>query len=136
MADTSSTRTALDVGAPSTTGLLVVYLLLGFAALTQILGTGFAAPAPLFTLIGIVAVVVAYVRRDDVRGTWQASHMSMAIRTFWWSTLWAIAGWLLFVTILGIPFALGIWAAVSIWVLYRVIRGVLLFKDQRPYPGF
>ena len=31
--------------------------------------------------------------------------------------------------------AMLIWAVASIWVLYRVIRGYLLFKDSRPIPG-
>ena len=36
-----------------------------------------------------------------------------------------------------IGFALGplIWAVTAAWVLYRVIRGILYFKDQRPIPG-
>jgi uncharacterized membrane protein len=115
-----------------TTAALIAYVLFGFAALTQIGGSGLAVPAPLLTLIGVVGVVVAYVKRSEARGTWLESHMTWLIRTFWWSTVWAAIGWVLFITILGIPFALMIWAVVAVWVLYRVIRGVLNFKDQRP----
>lgn len=114
-----------------TTAALVAYVLIGFAALTQIGSSGLAVPAPLLTLIGVLGVIVAYVKRDDARGTWLASHMTWLIGTFWWSTLWAVIGWVLYITILGIPFALLIWAVVAIWVLYRVIKGVLYFKDQR-----
>ena len=35
----------------------------------------------------------------------------------------------------GIPIAFGIWFCVAIWVIYRVIRGYLLFKDSKPIPG-
>ena len=28
-----------------------------------------------------------------------------------------------------------LWAVTSIWVIYRVVRGYLLFKDSRPIPG-
>jgi len=27
-----------------------------------------------------------------------------------------------------------VWIATSIWVLYRLIRGYLLFKDSKPVP--
>lgn len=113
---------------------LIAYLLFGLAALTQIGGSGIAVPAPLLTFIGVIGVIVAYVKRGDSRDTWVESHMTWLIRTFWWSTLWAVIGWVLFVTIIGIPFALLLWALVAIWVLYRVIKGVVYFKDQRPIP--
>ncbi len=139
MADFPPPRTAIQAGSPPTTAILVVYLLLGLAALTQIAGSGLATPAPLLTLIGIIAVIIAYVKRDEARGTWLESHVNWLIRTFWWSTLWAVIGWavLILLAIVVIGFALGplIWGVVAIWVIYRVIRGVLYFKDQRPLPG-
>lgn len=126
-----------DAAAP-TTAALVAYVLFGLAALTQIGGSGVAVPAPLLTLIGVIGVVVAYVKRGEARGTWLESHMTWLIRTFWWSTVWAAIGWLvlLLLAIVLIGFALGplIWAVTAIWVLYRVIRGVMYFKDQRPIP--
>jgi uncharacterized membrane protein len=39
------------------------------------------------------------------------------------------------IILIGIPIALLIWAVAAIWVMYRVIRGYLLFKDSRPIPG-
>ncbi len=96
-------------------------------------------PAPLLTIIGIIGVVIAYLQRADARGTWVESHLTWLIRTFWWSTIWAVIGWIVLIlfAIILIGFALGplIWGATAIWVLYRVIRGVLLFKDSRPIPG-
>ncbi len=84
-------------------------------------------------------MVVAYVKRDEARGTWLESHVKWLIGTFWWSTLWAVVGWLVLIllAIVLIGFALGplIWAGAAIWVLYRVIRGVMYFKDQQPIPG-
>lgn len=129
----SSTAVTPGVQAP-TMAALVAYVLFGLAALTQIGGSGIAVPAPLLTFVGIIGVIVAYVKRSDSRGTWVESHMTSLIRMFWWSTLWAVLGWVLFVTIIGIPFALVLWAVVAIWVLYRVIKGVVYFKDQRPIP--
>jgi len=131
--------TTAPTGQVSSTAALVAYLLLGLAALTQIAGSGLATPAPLLTIIGIIGVIVAYVKRDEARGTWLESHLTWLIGTFWWSTLWAVMGWLVLIAlaIVLIGFALGplIWAVTAAWVLYRVIRGLLYFKDQRPIPG-
>ena len=30
---------------------------------------------------------------DEAAGTWVASHFTWLIRTFWWSLLWAVIGW-------------------------------------------
>ena len=133
----SSTAVTYSAQAP-TMAALIAYLLFGLAALTQIGGSGIAVPAPLLTFIGVIGVIVAYVKRGDSRGTWVESHMTWLIRTFWWSTVWALIGWVLLVllAIVLIGFALGplIWAVTAIWVLYRVIKGVMYFKDQRPVP--
>ena len=121
-----------------TTAALVAYLLLGLAAVMQIGSSGIAVPAPLLTLVGIAGVIIAYIKRSDARGTWLESHMTWLIRTFWWSTLWALIGWVVLIVfaIVLIGLALGplIWAVVAIWVAYRVIKGVMYFKDQRPIP--
>ncbi len=121
-----------------TTAALIAYLLFGLAGLTQIGGSGIAVPAPLLTVIGVIGVIVAYVKRSDARGTWLESHMTWLIRTFWWSTVWALIGWALLVllAIVLIGFALGplIWAITAIWVLYRVIKGVMYYKDERAIP--
>ena len=53
-----------------TMAVLVAYLLFGLAALTQIGGSGIAVPAPLLTFIGVIGVIVAYVKRGESRGTW------------------------------------------------------------------
>jgi uncharacterized membrane protein len=42
---------------------------------------------------------------------------------------------LLFVTLIGIPFAIAIFVGTSIWGIYRLVRGFLLFKDNQPVPG-
>ena len=90
-------------------------------------------------LIGIAGVIVAYVKRDDARGSWVESHLRWLIRTFWFSLLWAVIGWVVLLVLglilIGIPLAILIWGAASIWVLYRVIRGYLLFNDSKPVPG-
>lgn len=134
----SSTAPAVTPVAPVTPAL-VVYALFAFAAVAQLLSSGIATPLPLMSLIGVVGVIVAHVKRSDARGTWVESHFSWQIRTFWWSFVWSMIGWLILIVLgiilIGIPIAFLIWAAVSIWVLYRVIRGYLQFKDNKPIPS-
>jgi len=123
---------------PASAGLLV-YALFGAAAVVALLSHGFPLAAPLMGFIGIAGLIVAYVKRDDARGTWVASHLRWLIRTFWFSLLWAVIGGIVLlvlgIVLIGIPIAFAIWAVTSIWVLYRVIRGYLLFNDEKPIPG-
>lgn len=118
---------------------LIVYALFGVAAVAGLVSSGFPLIAPLMGLIGIVGLILAYVKRGDAAGTWLASHYRWLIRTFWFSLLWGIVGGLVLVTLglilIGIPIAIGIWIATTIWVLYRLIRGYVLFKDSKPVPG-
>ena len=119
--------------APVTAGL-VVYALFALAAVLTLVHSGLLTP-PLLDVLAVVGVVIAYVKRGDAQGTWVASHLTWLIRTFWWSMLWLLLGVVLFVTLLGIPLALALWVGTSIWVLYRVIKGYLLYKDSQPIPG-
>ena len=134
----AQTSTTAAASAP-VSAILAVYVLFGIAAVVGIAGHGMAVGAPLLTLIGIVAVIIAYVKRDDARGTWTASHATWLIRTFWWSLLWNVIGMLVLVTLglvlIGIPIAYAIWIATTIWVIYRLVRGYLYFKDSQPIPG-
>jgi uncharacterized membrane protein len=116
---------------PPATGALVAYILFGIAALVGFAGHGF------LSLVGIVGVIVAYVSRGDLRGSWAESHLTWLIRTFWWSLLWDALGLLLAVgtLFLAYPIAWAIWVATAIWVIYRVVRGFLLFNDRRPIPA-
>jgi len=120
---------------PPVTATLVVYLLFGFAAIAGIVGHGMLVGAPLLTLVGVIAVIVAYITRSDAQRTWAQSHLTWLIGTFWWSLLWNCIGWALAVTLIGLPVALAIWIATTIWVIYRVIRGFLYFHRNEPIPG-
>src|SRR5260370_5420748 len=120
------------------TATLVVYGLFGLASVIALISAGFPLFAPLRGLVGIVAIIVAYVKRDDATGPWLASHYRWLIRTFWFSLLWGLVGLLLFLALalvlIGFIVGPAAWIATSIWVLYRLIRGYLLFKDNKPAP--
>jgi uncharacterized membrane protein len=82
----------------------------------------------------IIAVILNYMKRSEVRGTWLDSHFSWQIRTFWFALLWLAVGAVLFVTVVGIPVAFVLWFATGIWVLYRIIRGWLALSSQKLLP--
>lgn len=113
----------------------VIYALHAFSALAGVLGAAFIVTAFLSGWPSIIAVILNYVKRSDVRGTWLDSHFSWQIRTFWFAVLWVVVGAILFVTIIGIPFAWVLWVVTGIWVLYRIIRGWLALSSQRALPG-
>ena len=127
----ASTNSTTESRQPPATGALVAYILFGIAALVGFAGHGF------LSVVGIVGVILAYVSRGDSRGTWVESHLTWLIRTFWWSLLWNVLGGLVVLgtLYLGYPIAWVIWVATAIWVIYRVIRGFLLFNDRRPIPS-
>lgn len=75
----------------------------------------------------IVAVVVNYVKVEDVRGTLAESHFRWQIRTFWFSLLWAVVGAILSLVVIGF-FILG---ATCIWVIYRIVKGWLRLSEGK-----
>jgi len=79
----------------------------------------------------ILAVILNYVKRADVRGTYLESHFRWQIRTFWFAALWFVIAVVLMLTILGIPLAWLIVVATGFWVLYRIVRGWLALLEQK-----
>ena len=69
----------------------------------------------------LVAFIIDMVKKDDAAGTWQESHFRWRIR----SVLWAGGLYLLTLPLWFLLFLPGwiAWTAISIWFLYRVIRG-------------
>ncbi|MES2991611.1 MAG: hypothetical protein V4844_09320 [Pseudomonadota bacterium] len=83
-------------------------------------------------LLLIAAFVLDLVKKDDARGTWQESHFRWRIRSVLWAGVLYVVTiplWLLFL----IPGWIA-WAIISIWFLYRVIRGWLALSDRRAMP--
>ena len=130
-------------GSPVPTGGLIglthlIYGLHAFSAITGLLGAAFVVTAFLFSWLSIIAVILNYVKRSDVIGTFLESHFRWQIRTFWFALLWGLIAVLLVVllaiTVIGlvIPWALA--ALVGLWVLYRIIRGWLALLNGRPMP--
>ena len=122
--------------APPRSGLVtlthVIYGLHAFSAIAGLIGTMFVVTAFVTGWPSIIAVILNYVKRSDVRGTYLESHFSWQIRTFWFALLWAVIALLVAITIIGIPVAWVIAVLTGIWVLYRIIRGWLALMNGRP----
>ena len=113
----------------------VIYGLHAFSALTGLVSAALVVTAFLTGWPSIIAVILNYVKRSDVRETWLDSHFSWQIRTFWFALMWVVIAAILFVTLIGIPLAYVLWIGTGVWVLYRIIRGWLALSSQRTLPG-
>jgi uncharacterized membrane protein len=110
-----------------------IYALHGLSLLTGILGAATVVGAFLPGWPSIIAVILNYVKRSEVRGTWLESHFRWQIRTFWFGLLWVSLCGAFIVLTLGIGLIVA-WLPlllVSIWFVYRVIRGWLALRDRR-----
>lgn len=82
----------------------------------------------------IVSLVIDLVKRADSYGTWHQSHFSWRISSVIWAALWYVVTSLGF--ILSAPFWFfgvsfnPLWFAVSIWFLYRIVRGMIAMNKQ------
>ena len=112
----------------------VIYGLHAFSVLTGMLSPAMIVTAFLTGWPSIIGVILNYVKRSEVRGTWLDSHFSWQIRTFWFALLWLAIGGVLFITVVGIPFAVVLWFATGVWVLYRIIRGWLALSSAKVLP--
>lgn len=112
----------------------VMYALHGISALGGVLGAATILGSFLFGWPSIIAVILNYVTRGNVRGSWLETHWRWQLRTFWIAAAWALGAAILMLTFIGIPFALIIIAVLGIWLLYRVIRGWLALLDKKPMP--
>ena len=86
------------------------------------------AASCLVGITAIAAIIVNYLKRDDVAGTWVASHFEWQIKTFWYGLAGAVVSWLLMAVLIGFPLLL----AVGVWVIYRIVKGWLALADGNP----
>ena len=114
----------------------VIYMLHAFSLATGILGAASIVGAFLIGWPSILAVILNYVKRSEVRGTWLESHFRWQIRTFWFGLLWVVlcALFTLFTLGLGILIAMPVIAVLSIWFVYRIVRGWLALNSNQPMP--
>lgn len=78
-------------------------------------------------ITALAAVIMNYIKRDEVQGTIYQSHFDWQIRTFWWALGLSIVGGLTVIIGLGLL----VLAGLTVWYLYRVIKGLVRFNDGR-----
>src|SRR6476660_9653940 len=110
-----------------------IYGLHAFSLLTGILGAATVVGAFLTGWPSIIAVILNYVKRGAVRGTWLESHFRWQIRTFWFGLLWVTLCVLFVIFTLGIGIIVA-WIPmvfVSLWFIYRIVRGWMALNERR-----
>ncbi len=81
----------------------------------------------------VIAFALDMFKKDEAVGTWQESHFRWRIRTVLWagglyvltSPLWLlllVPGWIA-------------WALISLWFLYRIVRGWMNLANHAPMPA-
>lgn len=80
----------------------------------------------------IIAFVLDLVKKDEAAGSWQESHFRWRIR----SVLWAAGLYVLTSPLFLLLFIPGwiAWVIISIWFLYRVVRGWVNLNSNTPMP--
>lgn len=104
------------------------YVLHLIVAVAAVIPGAQAGPALL-----VVALVIDLVKKSEAEGTWQASHFSWRIRSVIWAALLYLVTlplWFIFV----LPGWIA-WGVISIWFLYRIVKGMVAMNDNRPMPN-
>lgn len=83
-------------------------------------------------LLLLVAVIIDMVKRSEAAGSWQATHFSWRLR----SVVWAGVAYALTAPLFLLFFIPGwiAWMLVSIWFLYRIVRGWTAMNAKQAMP--
>lgn len=84
---------------------------------------------PCLHLPTVAGLILAYIKRGEVRGTIWESHFANQIETFWVSLVLFIVAIPLCFVVIGVPILIG----TVIWFLYRTIKGLVRAIENQPY---
>lgn len=114
----------------------LIYALHAVSVATGVIGAATVVGMMVTGWPSLLAVILNYLKRDDVRGTWLESHFRWQIRTFWFAMAWGCLALLLIVSVVGIVIGIPLLFLVGVWIVYRVVRGWLKLVAGKPIPGF
>jgi uncharacterized membrane protein len=139
MVDATGDGSRTDATAGLVNYTQLIYALHACAVLTGVFTSATIAGRFLFGLPSIVAVILNYARRSQVRGTWLESHFHWQIRTFWFALLWVgvtlLVGAPLTLIVIGVYLVVLGFMIVGVWVAYRVTRGWLRLRAHQSMPA-
>ena len=76
----------------------------------------------------VVGVILAFIKRDEAQGSIYASHIDYLIKTFWVSLIGMVLGMLTILILIGWL----ILAVTGIWLIYRVVVGLIKLNEDKP----
>jgi uncharacterized membrane protein len=116
----------------------IVYALHALGLALGAFGAASVLGSFLFGWPSIIAVIINYVKRGDVRGTWLESHFTWQIRTFWFALAWAVLVALVSIPLAVIVVGIGTWIVgmflLGVWAIYRIARGWLRLSSRQAMP--
>jgi uncharacterized membrane protein len=81
-------------------------------------------------ITAIIAVVIAYINKDDNMPDWLKSHYDFMINTFWKGMIMLVVGVLTAIIIIGIPILIFF----TVWVIIRCVKGMRRLDLQQEQP--
>ena len=117
----------------------IIYALHALAVVVGVLTSATIVLNFICSLPSIIAVIMNYAKRSEVRGTFLESHFVWQILAFWFAAFWAVVVGsvsfvLAFVLIGFVTWFIGA-LLLGVWVIYRVARGWFALRDRRPMYG-
>ncbi len=85
----------------------------------------------LFGITAIVAIVLNYLKKNEVQGTSLESHFQWQINTFWFCLLGGIIGAVTTFFLVGYL----ILFVTYVWGIYRIVRGFLFLNEGKEISG-
>ena len=98
-------------------------------------------------ILAVVALIINYIKFNDVKGSIFESHFTWQIRTFWWYLFWNVMAFVPFFFVFftgenpsafggvayGASVSFGAVIGVSWWwIVYRAIKGLIRVNDNQP----
>lgn len=76
----------------------------------------------------IIAIIMNYLKRAEMRGTWLESHVNWQIKTFWVTLIAYLVGAVLTTILIGFIVLL----LAFIWHIYRLVKGLMALNNNQP----
>lgn len=81
----------------------------------------------IFGLVPVAGVIMAYAKRNELRGTIYFDHLQFLLKTFWITLIFSIIGYFTLIFLIGFPILLLTFG----WYTFRVVVGFLRLRENR-----